>query len=456
MDNSKIAALYIRVSTEEQARHGYSLDAQEEALERYCKENNLIIAKKYIDDGVSGKLPIAKRPQLMRMLEDIPHLNIEKVLFVKLDRFFRSVAEYYKAMEVLDKYRVTWRAILEDYATDTADGRLKVNIMLSVAQNEAERTSERIKFVNEAKVRRGEIICGSVPFGYKIQTDGDGKKRAVKDPETEAAVNDMFEYMLRVRSALQTANYMNEKYPQHSHWRCNWVRIIKKPEYCGRYRDTPDYFPPYITPGQHAQIVSDMQKNMKWFGRKAKGSHIYIFTGLIRCPECGHPLSAMLRRDSCKRVHYIYYRCHQHVDRRCGYSRTIPEFRMEEALLMHVRRFAAEQLHSLEAQPKKKPAPKVDKTKLTARLKRLTNAYVMGNLDEEEYVKMSTGIKRQLAVPDIPQPRDEAKRLREIMEMDLEASYKGLTDERKREFWRSIIKEIHLDENKQPKYIIFA
>lgn len=458
--NKNIVALYIRVSTEEQARHGYSLPAQEEALTKYCEENNLIIAKKYIDDGVSGKLPIKKRPQLMQMLNDIPHMNVGRILLVKLDRFFRSVQEYYKAMEVLEKHNVTWTAILEDYNTETADGRLKVNIMLSVAQNEAERTSERIKFVFHSKAMRKEPISGSQPIGYKIERDTNGVKRVVKDPETEAMIDDMFSYMLRVKNAMQTANYLNGKYPDHFRARTTWSRTMQRPDYTGEYRGIPDYRPAYITPEQHQEIVAAVRGNIfRNFGRKTKEGKIYLFTGLIRCPECGHMLSSLCQHKLApNRSHsfYNYYRCHRHVDRRCGYSKSISESRLEKALLMNIQHFAATQLHEIAAAPKKAPKPKIDKAKLGERLRRLTNAYIMGNLAEDEYAKMSAELRKQIAQPEEPEPKDETKVLREILEMNIEEQYSQLDTKGKREFWLSTVREIHLDKNKEPCRIIFA
>ena len=81
---------------------------------------------------------------------------IDLIIFTKLDRSFRSVRDNHAVQAILDKNNVVWRAILEDYQTETADGRLKVNIMLSVAENEADRTSERIKFVFANRVKNGE------------------------------------------------------------------------------------------------------------------------------------------------------------------------------------------------------------------------------------------------------------------------------------------------------------
>ena len=100
-----------------------------------------------------------------------------------------------------------WRTIHEDYDTSTASGRLKINIMLSVAQDEADRTSERIKAVFDAKKERREPCTGKVPTGYKIE----GKK-IVKDPESEAAVACFFESFLECRSIEKARRKVQERF----------------------------------------------------------------------------------------------------------------------------------------------------------------------------------------------------------------------------------------------------
>ena len=171
--------LYIRVSTEEQAIHGLSIEAQTAALEEWARANRHKVVGIYIDAGISARKPASKRPELQRLLDDVRAGAGELIVFTKLDRWFRNIAEYYKVQEVLEKNHVDWKTIHEDYDTTTASGRLKINIMLSVAQDEADRTGERIKAVFENKIKKGEVISGKVPLGYKIE----GKK-LVPDPET--------------------------------------------------------------------------------------------------------------------------------------------------------------------------------------------------------------------------------------------------------------------------------
>ena len=124
------AALYIRVSSEEQAIHGLSIEAQREKLDQWAK-GRVKIVDHYVDAGISARKPAAKRPELQRLLNDVRADRVDVILFTKLDRWFRNIAEYYKVQEVPEKHHVNWRTIQEDYDTSTASGRLKINIMLS-------------------------------------------------------------------------------------------------------------------------------------------------------------------------------------------------------------------------------------------------------------------------------------------------------------------------------------
>ena len=108
------AGLYERVSTDEQAKYGYSIKTQIDALEEYCVDNKMKIVDHYTDDGVSGGKAAFRRPEMSRLLEDVKARKIDMILFTRLDRWFRNVQEYFKVQEILDAHGVEWRAIWED------------------------------------------------------------------------------------------------------------------------------------------------------------------------------------------------------------------------------------------------------------------------------------------------------------------------------------------------------
>ena len=162
-------ACYPRVSTEEQKMRGLSIEDQTVTLQAWADQHGIRDVTFYNDAGNSARKPYNKRPAMLQLLADVEAGKIDLIIFTRLDRWFRNIAEYYKVQEILEAHNVSWKAILEDYDTSTASGRLKINIMLSVAQDEADRDSERIRTVMEAKRDRREPLSGHVPTGYRIE-----------------------------------------------------------------------------------------------------------------------------------------------------------------------------------------------------------------------------------------------------------------------------------------------
>ena len=161
-------ALYLRVSHEEQVISHLSLDAQKEALTKHAKERGYSIVDIYADEGITARKQLKKRKELQRLLEDVKKDKIDLILVTKLDRWFRNIKDYYAVQEILEAHNCNWRTIFENYDTSTASGRLHINIMLSVNQDECDRTSERIKAVFKHKKENKEVCSGSVPYGHYI------------------------------------------------------------------------------------------------------------------------------------------------------------------------------------------------------------------------------------------------------------------------------------------------
>lgn len=145
------------------------------------------------------------------MMRDVQSGLIDIIIFIKLDRWFRNVGDYYRTQSILDAHNVKWKSVLEDYDTTTRTGRLNLNIKLTIAEDEAANTSERVKFVLDAKVRNGEPNTGTQPFGYKIEKI-DGIKRIIKNPDTQAECEDMFRRFFETKSGYETTRYINQKY----------------------------------------------------------------------------------------------------------------------------------------------------------------------------------------------------------------------------------------------------
>ena len=204
-------AAYIRVSTTEQKLHGLSLDAQKMKLKEYAKKHDMKIVAWYMDEGVSGRKLIRKRPELQRLIHDAQKGEFERIIFIKLDRFFRSVAEYHECMKQIAP--VVWSTTEEDYDLTTANGRMLVNMKLTIAEMEADQTGERIKIVNEYKTSTGQPLTGSQPFGWMIAKDTEtGRKKIVKDPDEAPILEDVLQYYLTHQSKKKCVMYLHAKH----------------------------------------------------------------------------------------------------------------------------------------------------------------------------------------------------------------------------------------------------
>lgn len=164
----KRAALYIRVSTEEQAKYGFSLAEQRHDLELYAAKHGYAVIGVYADEGNTARKALSRRKELQRLLNDVRAGHVDVILLKCLDRWFRNVRDYYKVQEVLDHYGVEWECTQEYYNTTTTNGRLMLNLKLSIAQNESDQTSDRIKYINQGKHRRKEEVTDKHPYGYEI------------------------------------------------------------------------------------------------------------------------------------------------------------------------------------------------------------------------------------------------------------------------------------------------
>lgn len=435
--------LYGRVSTEEQALRGFSIEAQVDALKEYCEKNHMKIVDIYLDEGISGAKPPLKRPALKRLLEDVESGKIDMILFTKLDRWFRSVKEYFKVQDVLDNNKVEWKAIQENYDTTTANGQMAITIFLAVAQNERDRTAERIKVVLDHKRKNKEACFGgrATPFGYKKESDKNGVKRLVKDPETQQAVQEFWDILLKSNNLNKAIRHMVNEYGINKDWK-SWKRMTQSDFYCGIHRGVQDFCPAYVTP----------EEFLKFQERDTiKGTPTgvpYYFRGLMRCSECGHKLCG----DCDRRYGRINksYRC-AYRGRGCDNHKAVTEIKTEKQLLARLDEFMRDTIAEVEVEanePKNKSSVDKKIKSLKEQLRRLNIVYMAGNKTDEDYFKEDAEIKVALANAEkeleINRPRN-VEHLKELLATDFRTMYAGLEPEERQEFWQDLIKEIKLD-----------
>ncbi|MCQ2079062.1 MAG: recombinase family protein [archaeon] len=158
-------AIYVRVSTEDQARDGYSLDAQEKKLKAYCTlRTEWDVVDVYRDEGYSGRNP--NRPEYRRMMSEIDRWDI--LLVLKMDRIHRNSVNFTEMMSHLNSHGKDFTSMMEKFDTTTAMGRFVMDIIQRMAQLESERTGERVKLAMTKKAKDGDGPMGSgEPYGYR-------------------------------------------------------------------------------------------------------------------------------------------------------------------------------------------------------------------------------------------------------------------------------------------------
>ena len=442
-------ALYIRVSTEEQAMHGISLVAQEDSLLRYANDRGYKVVGIYRDEGNSARKPVMKRPVMLELLEDVKAGKIDRILFTKLDRWFRNVREYHNVQDILEHHNVTWQATLEDYDTLTANGRLRVNIMLSVNESEADRDSERIKFVFEGKRLRKEwCFTGGPahwPYGYCPQ-EIDGVKRCVKNPETEMIVQDFWDYVVKYNSVRKAGMYCCEKYGITRHYR-SWMVTARNELYTGTFRGVEDYCPAYISRADWERIILGHEIIKK----TQKPDRVYLFTGLIRCPVCGNTLKATFKTyPSDRSKEYNGYRCNNGRLRLCNFGHQLSEKKIEKYLLENISSLLERYIIEAEVQAEeRRKKPKVyDVVALNEQLRRLNVIYISGNISDEDYSAETKRIKAQIeaARAEVSEDRPvNTEALKSFLSSDFLTVYHKIKKEDRRRMWRSIIEEIYVE-----------
>lgn len=448
----ELVVCYIRVSSQEQKLHGISLDAQRDKLKEYADKHGLKIVGWYEDEGVSGRKLIKNRPALQRMLKDAQAGKFHRILFIKLDRFFRSVAEYHECMKLIDP--VIWTATEEKYDLSTANGRAFVNMKLTIAELEADQTGERIKIVNDYKVKTGQALTGQQNQGIAYTVAKiDGIKRVVKRPEYAELVMDYLNHFLTYQNKRQALAYVMEKYNIETFYN-TLSRLLSDTRIYGHYRGNDNYCEPYITKAEFDKIQAILKKNIK----KTPSKKVYLFTGLIPCPVCGRILASTATGHA---VPILGYRCNYHTrDKICTYNKRPNEKKIESQLLDRFNEYVTTHVECAKIEDKKvRDSHATDKIKeIKAEMDRTTKAYRKGRVTEAEYDKEYEELEARLQELQAhlePVVERDLSVYEELLKSDWVTLYHALTKENKRAFWRKYIKEIQIGDNSTVHRVIF-
>ena len=428
-------ALYARVSTEEQAKHGYSIDAQLASLRQWAADNHHVVVDEYIDEGVSARKMPSKRPQLQRLCNDLAERGIALIAFTKLDRWTRNVKGYYQVQDILDRNGVAWIAIQEDYETLTASGRFKVNIMLSVAENEADRTSERIKTVFAYKREQGQYTGGHPLFGFR-----NVNKKLVPDPDTAPIAQAMFQHYLDTASYYDTARYLHQMTGRM--WQYNFIRkCLSNPLYIGEYHGIKNYCEPIVEEGVFRRAQELMKSRSV---RHNPNGRTYIFAGLVRCSCCGKAMSGFTLPKP--NGEDYYYRCSEAmIYHRCEHRHSIREERLERWMVDN----AAAELDKWSVNYSVKQKKPADSSRIKRKLDRLKDLFLDELISLDEYKTERAQLEAQI----VPKEETDYSDTIALFQGDFRAVYANLTREERKRFWQATINTIELDADNNPRIL---
>lgn len=266
-------AIYTRVSTEDQAKEGFSLEAQLDKLRSYCKARDWEIAQEYVDDGYSGRN--TRRPAYQRMLKEIDQWDT--LLVIKMDRIHRNSKNFMLMMEELKSQEKEFVSMTESLDTSTAMGRFVMDIIQRIAQLESEQIGERVYDGMEQKARiNGGVLGFNIPYGYDYN---DGK--LIINPEEAENVKDIYDMYIDGMSMKKIAEELNSRNiptKLNKTWGAQTVSLIlKNPLYCG-YLHWEDY----LNPSDHESIIDKNTFNtvqeiiQKKGNKKSNTSKVFI------------------------------------------------------------------------------------------------------------------------------------------------------------------------------------
>lgn len=230
-EKRKRAALYTRVSTEDQAKEGFSLDAQLDKLQAYCKARDWDIVGEFVDDGYSGRN--TRRPAYQKLLDEINKWDM--LLVIKMDRIHRNSKNFMMMMEELKKHNKEFVSMTESLDTSTAMGRFVMDIIQRIAQLESEQIGERVYDGMAQKARtNGGSLGFNIPYGYNYID----KKLIINKKEAEV-VKKIFRLYENEYSMNKIADFLNEKNiptKRNKIWRSQTIsKILKNPLYYGTF-----------------------------------------------------------------------------------------------------------------------------------------------------------------------------------------------------------------------------
>ena len=394
----KVCGLYMRVSTEDQAREGFSLPEQKERLEAYCKFKGFVIKDYYTDAGISAKTG-NYRPEFERLKEDIKSKKINTIIALKQDRITRSIFDWEELMRFLEENDAYLDCVNDDINTTNANGKMVSRILMSVSQQEIERTSERTKVGLAGAIKQGHIPH-QAPLGYKHEN-----KKLVIDHLTKDVVIRIFELYHKGMSYQKISTLFNkEQVLGKTNWRdSSIVAILENEIYKGDFvhgkrTKHPTYYENVVEPIVSKEMWEECQIQKKKNSRSYQRTLTYLFLQKIRCPKCNKIMGGKATKKKNGNVYYYYYcsecKCTIKEDIIENYVKDFIDDIVEYDSV--VNQFFLPMIKQKVENPKKQLEQEIKNQKMM--LERVKKAYINGTFSLEEYdlekKKLETSINK--------------------------------------------------------------
>lgn len=326
----KSAVLYIRVSTEEQAKHGFSVDTQTNTCLEFAQKEGYIVRKIFIEEGLSAK--DLNRPEAQKLLKfcDTPKNNVSAIIVWRLDRLSRFNVDYHGTIRPILMNRNIKLLSATEFNSDTIEGEYMRNMMMCNAEYELSlirfRTKENMKTIAKSGRKPAKA-----PLGYINDVDEDGNKIIRIDKTTAPYIKRAFElYSTGMYSFETLGDYLylegfkhpktGEKYPAR---KFEW--ILHNPFYMGRFIWGGELYEGSHTPIISKELFYRVQAMFETVDRTKKHDIQFAYTGLIKCadPDCNCYYTAQFKRGKNKKGRYVYYSCSnsKHVHKKLKYYR---------------------------------------------------------------------------------------------------------------------------------------
>jgi|CXWL01.1.fsa_nt_gi site-specific DNA recombinase len=327
-------AIYVRVSTEEQAQNGYSIAAQIDRLRDYAKHENCIVLEPYVDDGYSGK--DLNRPAMERLLRDAKLKRFDLLVVFKLDRISRKVVDLISLGEHFDKLGIGLRSATEPFDTTNSSGKLLFNMLGSFAQFERELIGERTRLGLNRRKSEGKWNT-SEPFGYRFTKDGKLELHPAELPFARR----VFQLFLEknwgaktIASQMRKEDHVTRRSRGRWHSTSIW-KMLSNPVYAGLVNtgdgEYKPLYPTIVSNEEFERVQETLRSRACTNGPQLHSPN--VLTGLIRCGLCGKGMTTAKGKGT------YYYACLGR-DKGCTLE-YIPSRGLEKAILDEIRNIAA-------------------------------------------------------------------------------------------------------------------